>query len=208
MTDVYHHYRKLLGGSWMEVAICWTVVVPHDGRPLTLAEIGERVSGGEGFKAYGPEVFEDDEDCLVYSDDFEWAMLVDHSGPVTAILEYNGFKGVHDPVLPRLSVGGRAYSAYWNVNANNRLSFAADGEMVLSFDGMYIEEVIDQPELSRWPELLTMAPKFNWRKGQSWRAAMLSAIEMATGARLTEEWVTAGRSFLTSPEITLDLPED
>ncbi|GLX96555.1 DUF6461 domain-containing protein [Herbidospora sp. NBRC 101105] len=205
MNDVYHHYRKLLGGSWMGEAICWTVVVPHDGRPLTLAEIGERVSGGEGYKAYGPEVFEYGEEGVEYSDDFEWAMLVDHSGPVTAILENNGFKGVYDPVLPRLSVGGRAYSAYWNVNGTNRLSFAADGEMVLSFDSMYFDESMD---LSRWPELLTMAPDFDWRKGKSWRAAMLAAIEMATGARLTEEWVGAGRSFLTSPEAVLDLSED
>ncbi|TKK90443.1 hypothetical protein FDA94_05440 [Herbidospora galbida] len=206
MTDVYHHYRKLLGGSWMEVAICWTVVVPHDEKPLTLTEIGERVSGGEGYHAYGPEVFEDGEECLEYFDDFEWAMLVDHSGPVAKIFEYNGFKGVYDPVLPRLSAGGRAYSAYWNVNGNNRLSFAADGEMVLSFDAMFVEE--SRPDLARWPELLTQLPHFDWEKGESWRAAMLAAIDLATGARLTKEWIGAGWSFLTSPETTLDLSED
>ncbi|MFI7440890.1 hypothetical protein [Nonomuraea indica] len=32
-------------------------------------------------------------------------------------------------------MGGRAYSAYWNVNGTNRMGFAADGEMVFSFDG-------------------------------------------------------------------------
>jgi hypothetical protein len=107
-------------------------------------------------------------------------------------------------VLPRLSIDGRAYSAFWNVNTNNRISFAADGEMVLSFDTTFIEEWIDHRGLTRWPELRTMAPYFDWQNGKSWQAAMLAAIELATGARLIEEWIEEERSYLTSPELTMD----
>nr|WP_278249082.1 DUF6461 domain-containing protein [Streptosporangium minutum] len=201
-SDVYHYYQRLLEESWMSEALCWTVVVPHDGRPMTLTEIGDRVSGGAGYHAYETASFEDEEDYLVSSEDSDWAMLVDHSGPLTALLEYNGFRGVHDPVLPRLSVGGRAYSAFWNVNANNRISCAVDGEMVLSFDTTFIEDWIEEPGLARWPELRAMVPYFDWQNGQSWRAAMLTVIELATGARLTEGWTEEERSYLTSQEAT------
>nr|WP_281391006.1 DUF6461 domain-containing protein [Streptosporangium album] len=115
------------------------------------------------------------------------------------------FQGVHDPVLPRLSVGARAYSAFWNVNANNRISFAADGQMILSFNTtFFVEDWIDAPGLARWPELRTMVPYFDRQNGKSWRAAMLAAIELATGARLTEEWIEEERSYLTSQEPTAD----
>ncbi|GAA3520111.1 hypothetical protein FHR32_003738 [Streptosporangium album] len=108
-------------------------------------------------------------------------------------------------MLPRLSVGARAYSAFWNVNANNRISFAADGQMILSFNTtFFVEDWIDAPGLARWPELRTMVPYFDRQNGKSWRAAMLAAIELATGARLTEEWIEEERSYLTSQEPTAD----
>lgn len=199
VSDVYRRYQRLLAGHWLGEAICWTVVVPNDGEPLTLTEIGGRVSGGAGYEAKEIASFEDD-----YSDGSDWSMLVDNSGPVTMLFEYNGFKGVHAPTLPRLSTNARAYSAFWNVNANNRISFAADGEMILTFDTMFVEDWIDLPNLARWPELRTMVPYFDWQNGKSWRAAMLAAIELTTGARLSEEWVEQERPYLISQEPVAD----
>ncbi|GIH90987.1 hypothetical protein Psi01_16170 [Planobispora siamensis] len=45
-SEEYHYYRRLLKGHWPENGICWTVVVPNDGRPLTLTEIDDRCTPG------------------------------------------------------------------------------------------------------------------------------------------------------------------
>ncbi|MEV6867676.1 DUF6461 domain-containing protein [Streptosporangium subroseum] len=198
-SDVYGYYRRLLKDHWLENAICWTVVIPDDGKPFMLAEIGERVSGGASHEIHEAARFEDD-----YSDGSGWAMMVGRSGSVTELFEYNGFHGVYPPVLPRLSVGARAYSVYWNVNANNHIGFAADGEMLLMVDAMYPERWTHEPNLARWPELMAMAPHFRWRKGKSWRAAALATIELTTGARLSLEWLDRERPYLTSQDPAVD----
>src|SRR5690348_12533220 len=104
-SEVYRYYQRLLKDHWLETGICWTVVVADDGKPLTLTEIGERVSGGASHEVHEAARFEED-----YSDDGAWAVLVGQSGSATELFEYNGFHGVYPPVLPRLSAGGRAYS--------------------------------------------------------------------------------------------------
>lgn len=194
--EAYLHYRQLLDGSWMGEAICWTVFVPHDGSPLSLTEIGERVGEAGRYEVYETNTFEHEEVFIHLSDDAPWAMLVDRSDRHVALFEYNGFQGVYPPVLPRLSAGGRAYSAYWNVNATNSIGFAVDGEMALSFDGMYAEEATGLSGWDRWPEVQAVLPYFDWENGESWRAAALTAIELATGVRLSEEWVNEAPSFL------------
>ncbi|MFF0572830.1 DUF6461 domain-containing protein [Streptosporangium saharense] len=198
-ADMYRYYRRLLKDHWLGVAICWTVVVPDNGEPLTLAEIGERVSGGASYEIHEKASFEDD-----YSDEADWAMLAGQSGSVTELFEYNGCHGTYPPTLPRLSVGARAYSVYWNVNANNRVAFAADGELLLMVDAMYPEEWAQEPNLARWPELAAMVPHFKWRNGKSWQAAALAAIELTTGARLSLEWFDQERPYLTSQDPVSD----
>ncbi|MGN9787027.1 DUF6461 domain-containing protein [Nonomuraea sp. ZG12] len=194
--EAYLHYRQLLDGSWMGEAICWTVFVPHDGSALSLAEIGKRVSGTGQYEVHETDTFEHEEVFINLSDDAPWGMLVDRSDRHVALFEHNGFQCVDSPVLPRLSVGGRAYSAYWNVNATNRLGFAADGEMVLSFNAMYAEEAVGLPGWDRWPQVQAILPYFDWKRGESCWAAALTVIELATGVRLSEEWVNEAPSFL------------
>ncbi|MGW4641777.1 DUF6461 domain-containing protein [Sphaerisporangium sp. NPDC004334] len=198
-SEVYRYYQRLLKDHWLETGICWTVVVADDGKPLTLTEIGERVSGGVSHELHEAARFEDD-----YSDDGAWAVLVGQSGSATELFEYNGFHSVCPPVLPRLSAGGRAYSVYWNVNATNHVGFAADGEMLLMLDAMYPERWVHEPNLSRWPELMAMAPHFRWRRGKSWRAAALATIELTTGARLSLEWLEQERPYLTCHDPVAD----
>jgi hypothetical protein len=69
--------------------------------------------------------------------------------------------------LSRLSMGGRAYSAYWNVNATNSVGFAVDGEMVLSFDAMFTEEAMGLPGWERWPQVQAVLPYFDWERGKA-----------------------------------------
>ncbi|MGW4474901.1 DUF6461 domain-containing protein [Nonomuraea sp. NPDC004354] len=195
--EAYLHYRRLLDDSWMGEAICWTVLVPHDGSPSSLAELGERVSETGHYEVYETDTFEHEEVFIHLSDDAPWAMLVDRSDRHVALFEYNGFQGVYAPVLSRLSVGGRAYSAYWNVNRTNSIGFAVDGEMVLSFNAMYAEEARGLPGWGRWPQVQAVLPFFEWKRGESCWAAALTAIELATGVRLSEEWVGEAPFFLT-----------
>lgn len=68
-------------------------------------------------------------------------------------------------------------------------------------DAMYPEEWVNQPNLARWPELMTMAPHFRWRKGKDWRAAAPATIEPTTGARLSMEWLEQERPYLASQDL-------
>lgn len=52
-AEIFSHYLKLLRDEpWLEVAMCWTVVVPHDHRPFPVADAGARVSGGTRHEAH------------------------------------------------------------------------------------------------------------------------------------------------------------
>ncbi|GAA2214421.1 hypothetical protein GCM10009850_098860 [Nonomuraea monospora] len=197
-SGVYRYYQRLLKNHWLGNGACWTVVVPDDGQPITLTEIGERLSGGASQVAH-----ELARPVDAYPGEAAWAMLVGRSGSVTELFEY-GFHGAFPPVLPRLSVGARAYSVYWNANAGNHIAFAADGEMLLAVDAMYPERWVHEPNVGRWPELTAMAPHFRWRNGKSWRAAALATIELTTGSRLSQDWLEQERSHLTSRDPVVD----
>ncbi|MFI6476380.1 DUF6461 domain-containing protein [Nonomuraea sp. NPDC050663] len=196
VRETYLHYRQLLDDSWMGVAICWTVVLPHDGSAMSLTETADRVSEAGRYEVHKTDTFEHEETFLYLSDSAPWAMLVECSDRYVALFEYNGFRGVYPPVLPRLSSGGRAYSAYWNVNAVNSIGFAADGEMVLSFNALYAEEAMGLPGWARWPQVQAVLPYFDWEKGENCWAAALTAIELATGVRLSEGWTSEAPYFL------------
>nr|WP_311132221.1 hypothetical protein [Nonomuraea gerenzanensis] len=190
-SAVYRSYHRLLKNHWLGNGACWTVIVPDDGNPLTLTEIGDRLSGGESHVAQKTA-----RPVNAFPGDEAWAVLVGRSGSVTELFEY-GFHAAFPPVLPRLSEGGRAYSVHWNVNGNNRIAFAADGELLLAVDAMYPGSWTHEANLAHWPELTAMAPHFRWRNGKSWRAASLATIELTTGCRLSQEWLEQERPHLT-----------
>ncbi|GAB2602147.1 hypothetical protein Aab01nite_62940 [Paractinoplanes abujensis] len=112
-----------------------------------------------------------------------WAMVLDLGGAVL-IVEENGFEGSRADVLQALSTGGRAASMFWNVNANTRLSFAAAGEMLSSFEPYtpLIGEV--PPEVAPALDGLDLG-------GPGGRTEMgLVAVERFTGHALTEADLT------------------
>ncbi|MGW0807555.1 hypothetical protein [Nonomuraea sp. NPDC002799] len=195
---MYRYYQRLLKGHWLENGVCWTIVVPDGEKRLSLTEVGERLSDGADQVVQEVARAED-----AYPGEAAWAVLVGQSGSVTELFEY-GFRGACPPVLPRLSVGARAYSIYWNVNGNNCVAFAADGEMLLAVDAMYPERWVHEPNLAHWPELTAMAPHFRWRRGKSWRAAALATVELTTGARLSPEWLGQERPYLTCQDAVVD----
>jgi hypothetical protein len=63
-----------------------------------------------------------------------------------AAVEDNGWVASERPVLEALSRSGRAASAFWNVNAVTRLSFAENGRLLASFEPGFGEESRVPPE--------------------------------------------------------------
>jgi hypothetical protein len=87
-------------------------------------------------------------------------------------------------VLRRVSAGGRAVSAYWNVNAVTRFSYAMDGQVVTAF-----EAISPGRRSGTDPDHLE-----ELRVGLSWGdadpvALMLALAGRVTGAPVRPEWL-------------------
>ncbi|RBQ17218.1 hypothetical protein DP939_25055 [Spongiactinospora rosea] len=127
-------------------------------------------------------------------------MLVDWCDPATMLLEQD-YLGSTPAVLQRLSQGARAYSAWWNVNAHNRLSFAAGNELILTIDAFGPGRPEDHAGIDQWPELQAMTDFFvdfeERDQHYDWQAAMLAVIDQTTGARLTGEWLKRPHPYIT-----------
>lgn len=116
------------------------------------------------------------------------------------MVEYD-YLGSSAAVLKRLSHQAHVYSAWWNVNADNQLSFAANAELLLTLDALFPGSPDHHPALSHWPELEATRDifiEFDKRAHDyDWRAACLALIEQTTGARLTSEWLDQAHPCIT-----------
>lgn len=111
-------------------------------------------------------------------------IAVTTAGPAVVVVEYNGFQGSREEVLRPLSrLGGRAASAYWNVDAMSQLTLA-EGGFVLSAFEMLMPERRHGARPEAWdPYLSGLA----LGTGEGWGGG-LAAIARATGARLDPGW--------------------
>lgn len=120
------------------------------------------------------------------------------------IVEDNGYQGARPEVLRRVSRGTEAISAFWNVNALTRFSYAADGEVRTSFEAL-------MPEIRQGthPDCLE-----DIRDGLPWPgedggggdslSLMLALSARITGDALTPELLSG--EFLTYP--VAEWPDD
>lgn len=196
-ADLREHYRRLIHDRlWLAEAMCWTVVVPHNGTALTLNQIAARLSGDAPHQLHVAAPFS----AIVPFDGDAYPVLVDWCGPATVLFELD-YLGSSPAVLQRLSRGARAYSAWWNVNSHNQLSFAAGGELIFAIDGIFPGRPEDYPGISQWPELQAMTDffvEFEERGDDyDWQAAWLAVIDQTTGARLTCEWFDQAHPYVT-----------
>ncbi|MCA2179551.1 hypothetical protein LDL08_25510 [Nonomuraea glycinis] len=203
--EVYGRYRRLVSDPELDVAMCWTVVVPGDGADsLTLYEVSARLGGGTGHELHGsakPNIVN---------------LPLPHPGP-RGVMDRSGAAvvlygldhlGSSPGALRRLASNARVYSAWWNVNSVNRLSLAVDGEVLVSIDGLFPGNPEDHPNLARWPELAAMSEFFDFEDedwtgrddGWSWKAGFLTAIELATGVRLDHRWLDTEHPYLALPD--------
>ncbi|TQS18679.1 DUF6461 domain-containing protein [Microbispora hainanensis] len=189
---MFAHYRELRRKEpWLEPAVCWTVVVPHEPRPFSVADIGARVSGGTPHEVHEAAPLE----ALPF---FEGGnpMSVAPASPAVMLFEHNGILGTQRDVLRRLSRDGRVCGVYWNVEGDNRLNYAAGGRVLASLDAMFWDEwsgddiAVLEPELRAMTELLA-------GDEDDWRAAAMAVVELVTGVRLTAEWLSGAHPYLT-----------
>ncbi|TQS30447.1 hypothetical protein FLW16_04070 [Microbispora sp. KK1-11] len=112
------------------------------------------------------------------------------------LFENNGFLGSLPEVLRRLSRDGRVCGVYWDVDGNNRLSYAAGGRVLVRLDAMFWDEwtgddfAVLEPELRAMTELLS-------GDEDDWQAAAMTVVELVTGVRLTGEWLAGTHPYLT-----------
>ncbi|MFJ2034080.1 hypothetical protein [Streptosporangium sp. NPDC087985] len=191
-TAVLDRYRDLLRDQeWLGGAICWTVIVPDGERP-SLEEVAARVAGvATGFEAsVNPrELPHREQQSLV---------AVGYAGRAVVLFEHNGFLGSLDLVLRRLSTDSRVYSAYWDIEGNNRVSHAAAGEVVVALDAMEPEEWGSEDYLRRWPELEIVLEAV-LADEEDWQAAALAAVELATGVGLDATWLDDRHPYFGVP---------
>ncbi|MEU6411848.1 DUF6461 domain-containing protein [Microbispora sp. NPDC046933] len=191
-AGIFSHYRKLLRDEpWLETAICWTVVVPHDHRPFSVADVGARVSGGTPHETHEAAPLE----ALPFFDRV-YPMSVAPAGSAAVLFENNGFLGSLPEVLRRLSRDGRVCGVYWNVEGDNKLSYAADGRVLVSLDAMFSEEWDDDDFAALEPELRVMTGLLAEDEDE-WQAAAMTVVELVTGVRLTGEWLSGAHPYLT-----------
>ena len=113
------------------------------------------------------------------------AVAVRDVGSWLLAAEINGWQGAREEVLRCLSAGGRAVSAYWNVNAVTRFSYAADGEVVTAFEAISPGRR-SGTDPDRLEELRADLP---WGDADP-VALMLALAGRVTGAPVRPEWLT------------------
>ncbi|MEU5884989.1 DUF6461 domain-containing protein [Spirillospora sp. NPDC047279] len=127
-----------------------------------------------------------------------YVAVLDIGGAVLAV-EYNGWQGSTAPVLTRASAGGRAASMYWNVNAVTRLSFADNGEMLLSEEPF---GDIDAP-----PQITAMLADLDFADHHRRKHMMgLVAVQRFTGHGITAEDLARIEAADIGFRIVPDLP--
>ncbi|MEU7910007.1 DUF6461 domain-containing protein [Microbispora bryophytorum] len=174
-AEVFSHYRELLRKEpWLETAVCWTVVVPHD-RPFSAADFGARVSGGTPHEVHEAAPLE----ALPYYEGGH-PMSVAPAGPAVVLFENNGFLGSLPEVLRRLSRDGRVCGVYWNVEGDNRLSYAADGRVLVNLDAMFWDEWTGDDVAVLEPELRAMTDLLAGDE-DDWQAAAMTALRLVCG---------------------------
>ena len=129
-NELVQHYHGLLDESpaGCAVAMCWSVIKPL-AAPISIEDVARRLGGG-------PDDLEAVDLNEYGSLENGWILHLDQAESAVTIYEANGFQCTLPNVLQALSVGAEVYSAYWSVNSDNSLTYAVDGEVLTSIEGL------------------------------------------------------------------------
>jgi hypothetical protein len=187
-SEAVQRYEELLRRTALDIALCWTVVEPVTA-PVSVEEVIRRLGGG-------PETV-----ALSVSDEVPDGSTVFHlhpAGSAVALLEVNGYQGSRPEVLRRLSDGARVHSAFWNVNAVSRLSYAVYGKVLAAFEALQPPE--SGPLDGDLDDLLAAVLDDDGH----WSAALLAVVERRTGVALDDDWLNVPHPVAVLPAVPHD----
>ena len=124
-------------------------------------------------------------------------VAVRNLGSWLLVVEVNSWQGSRPEVLRRISAGGRAVSAYWNVNLTTRFSYAVDGRVLTAFEVM-------SPGRRHGADpdcLEEVRAGLPWEDGE-WVPLMLALASRVTGLRIEPEWFNG--DFAVMPVTPVD----
>ncbi|MFC7382557.1 hypothetical protein [Sphaerisporangium rhizosphaerae] len=197
ISDPYDHYVRLLDEHrWLANGLCWTVIQPVSGLALSLDEVGSRLTGGGD-----PEVREMEirgEDLYPLE-----VVFVGRSNGATILLQKDGGAHASSPeVMSRLSVDARLWNVSWQSQGAGRLSHSVYGRILADVYGLDVNNATGADPDALAPEIEPLRRAAVAGQGEAttlkeaWgrKTAALTVIELATGARLLEEWLSAPQS--------------
>ncbi|MEV6644352.1 DUF6461 domain-containing protein [Amycolatopsis sp. NPDC051371] len=115
--------------------------------------------------------------------DQAYAIVVCHQGEYVVAIEANGFQGSRPEVLRRVSRLGETVSAFWNIEALTRFSYAVNGRIKTAF-----EAGADSWKEGEDPDCLApLVAEIDWEAGHR-RTGLLLAARL-TGQPFTEDWL-------------------
>ncbi|OXM60778.1 DUF6461 domain-containing protein [Amycolatopsis vastitatis] len=116
--------------------------------------------------------------------DEAYAVAVCRQGEYVVAIEVNGFQGSRPEVLRRVSRLGETVSAFWNIEALTRFSYAVDGRVETAF-----EAGADSWKEGEDPDCLApLVAEIDWEAGH-WRTGLLLLAARLTGQTFTEDWL-------------------
>ncbi|MEV6873017.1 DUF6461 domain-containing protein [Amycolatopsis sp. NPDC051128] len=117
--------------------------------------------------------------------DEAYAVAVCRQGEYVVAIEANGFQGSRPEVLRRVSRLGETVSAFWNIEALTRFSYAVDGRIKTAF-----EASADSSKEGEEPDCLApLVAEIDWEAGH-WRTGLLLLASRLTGQPFTEDWLS------------------
>jgi len=117
--------------------------------------------------------------------DGAYAVAVVRRGEYVVAVEVNGFQGSRPEVLRRVSRLGETVSAFWNVEALTRFSYAVDGRVKTAF-----EAGADSWKAGNDPDCLApLVAEIDWSPGRR-RTGLLRLAARVTGLPFTEDWLS------------------
>jgi hypothetical protein len=114
-----------------------------------------------------------------------YAVAVCRRGEYVVAVETNGFQGSRPEVLRRVSRLGETVSAFWDVEALTRFSYAADGRVKTAFEaGAGSAKDGEDPDC-----LAPLVAEIDWEAGHR-RTGLLLLAARVTGQPFGEDWLS------------------
>ncbi|MEU7991138.1 DUF6461 domain-containing protein [Streptosporangium canum] len=179
MDPIHARYAELLEAGFPDVQVCVTWCKNND-----LEEVAHHFGAAPETGVWATlDELEDLEE-----EHGEELVELTTMGEWTIAMEPSGFQGVRSAVLEPLSVGGCAFSVFWNVEWDNKVAYAVDGRVVTSFNLLDIGQRSGS-DPAALDELLRQVGLHDGLPGQARKARVLALGEAISGQRLTPQWL-------------------